>query len=118
MNFAPCVLYRMVDHFMLKFIKALVRFQGIRENRGTNKHMLTNLGLKSLFLRVIDNLGADLAATLQDSHNGGLVSSASCGDAPRAFGGVHVARFPADESFVCFDLAGQFVLLMVPIPRA
>lgn len=50
-----------------------------------------------------------LAVALQDSHDGGLIFAARTGDLRSASAGVHIASFPADECFVCLDLAGQLV---------
>ncbi len=44
--------------------------------------------------------GLNLSAALQQSHHGGLVSSAGSGDAALTLGDVHVAGFTADESLI------------------
>ena len=40
---------------------------------------------------------------------GVFVFAARSSDAARAFAYVHVPRFAADESFICFDMAGEFL---------
>src|ERR1017187_7200245 len=50
MDFTAHVLYRVVDHFVLKFVKPFIRFQGIGKDRGPGENMIPNLGLQSLFL--------------------------------------------------------------------
>ena len=108
-NFTANILDSMVNHFVLKLAQSFIRFQRIGEERRTRQHVLTNFGLKGLLLPIWYNLGNDLAAALQDSHNGRLVFAASAGNLFRTLALVHVPRFAADKGFVRFDLAGQLV---------
>src|ERR1035437_6008800 len=94
---------------MLKFAQAFVRFQRVSEQRGTSENVFAHFSLKCLLLPIRHNLGNDLAAALQNSHDGGLVFSASAGDLDGPLRRVHVAGLAADEGFVRFDLARQLV---------
>src|SRR6266404_1463593 len=70
-----------------------------------------------------DDVGANLAATLQNPHDSGLAFNASVGDFLAALVGVHESRCAADESLVHFDFftapADPYgVLLMQGEPNA
>ena len=73
--------------------------------RGTRFHMLANLILQHAFLPVGDDNGANLAAALKQSHNGGFVFAASTSDATGLDAQVHIAGLTADESLVGFHFA-------------
>jgi hypothetical protein len=103
-----------VDHLMLKFIKAVVGLQRDTVKRRTGLDMLSDFGLKRFLAAIRNYRGADLAilsvfTRSRIAHYGGLVLAASSGDpnCPRAC--VHVASFAADKSFVRFDMAREFL---------
>ena len=89
--------------------KPVVGKQRIGVESRTGFDVLSHFGLQSAFLAVRNHNGANLAATLQDAHDCGLILAAGSGDAPLALADVHVAGFAADESFVSFDVAGQLL---------
>ena len=114
MDLAVNVLYRVIDHLMLKFIKAAVGLQGVGIECAASLHVLTDFGLKRFLLSVGDHGGADctvlpVLAPLKNPHNGGLVFSAGAGDLDRPYRCVHVARLLADEGFVGFNMPGEFI---------
>src|ERR1019366_2053466 len=55
------------------------------------------------------DFGNDLAAALQNPHDGDFVFAASAGNVDGALVLVHVPRLASDEGFVGFNLAGKFV---------
>jgi hypothetical protein len=71
--------------------------------------VLLNFRLESVLFSVGNYAGANLPASLQNPHDGGLILGPSSSDPTLAFTNAHVARFPADESFVSFALAGEFI---------
>src|ERR1035441_5343126 len=79
------------------------KFIGVQRNSRFN--VSPDEWLKSFLLAVCDDLSANLAAALQDSHDHELVIGVASlsSDAASLDVLVHVPRFPADESFVRFD---------------
>src|ERR1017187_3279930 len=63
-DFAANVLYRVVNHFMLEFVKPFVRFQRVSEQSGAGENMFAYFGLKRLLLPIRYDLGNDLTAAL------------------------------------------------------
>ena len=108
-DFAANVLYRVVNHFMLKLVQAFVRFQRVSKQRGPGENVVADFRLQSLFLRVPDNLGTHLATALQDPHDGGFVLAAGAGNDVVPFRLVPVPCLAADEGLIRFDLAGEFI---------
>jgi hypothetical protein len=99
---------------VLELGQAFVRLQSISKQRRPGEYVLSDFRLKRAFLTVGNNLSAnpaiaDLAATLQDPHHGGLVFATSSGDFLRSLVSVHVSRLATDESFVGFNLTGELV---------
>ena len=50
MDFSTHVLYCVIHHFVLEFVKALVGFQRVSEKRRTGQDMLSDFGSQGLFL--------------------------------------------------------------------
>jgi hypothetical protein len=69
--------------------------------------MLADFGLQCDPLAVRDYDSPNLAATLKQSHHSGFVLAAGSGDAALALADMHVARLPADETFVRFHFAAE-----------
>jgi hypothetical protein len=108
------IFHGMVNHFMLKFIQTFVGFQSIGEQCRARKDMLTHFGLQCLFLAIIHNLDANLAAgalaaALQNPHDGGFILAARAGDFLCAFFGMHIAGLAADKSFVRLNLSRELI---------
>src|SRR5579863_9553211 len=102
------IVHSMVDHLMgVLAFKAIVGEQCISVERGTSFDMFADFGLKSFLFPVRNDGGSDLAATLQDSHNSGLVFCACPSDATLPLVDMHDRRFAADEGFIGFDFAGE-----------
>jgi hypothetical protein len=118
-DLAVNVLYRMIDHLMLELVKAAVGLQGIRVECCPGFDVLPDFGLKRFLFAIRNHSGADgavlsILAAFEDSHNCGLILAAGAGDLSGAYCLVHVARFLADESFIGFDMASQFVRPLQP----
>ncbi len=67
--------------------------------------MLLDFGVEFFSLAAADDLGADIAAALKQSHHSGLIFAACAGNTALTFALVHVPGFAADESLVCFNFA-------------
>src|SRR5438105_2235180 len=100
MRVAINVLYGVVNHLMLKFAQAFVRFQRISEQCGTRFDMLAYFRLKRGLLTVGHDAGTDLTTTFQDPHHGGFVFAASAGDLTGSHVTVHIPRLTADETLI------------------
>jgi hypothetical protein len=106
MDFSTHVLYCVIHHFVLEFVKALVGFQRVSEKRRTGQDMLSDFGSQGLFLGVVNHLGPYLSAALQNPHDGGFIRTARPGNPAWPFLNMHVAGFPVDVGFVRFHLPG------------
>jgi hypothetical protein len=62
-DFSANILYRVVYHFVLKFIEPVVGLKRVSKDRGPGQHVVAYLGLQGLFLGVVHTLYAD--ATIQ-----------------------------------------------------
>jgi len=113
MDFATNVFYGMVNHFMLKLTQSLIRLKGVSEDRRSGDNVFAKFRLERLLFCARNDLHAHsavaLSAALKNAHNRSFVFSASASDDARTLRNVHVAGLAADEGFVRFDLAGQFV---------
>ena len=99
----------MVDHLMsVVSSESIVGSQRIGMERGPGFNVLSDFGLECMLLAVRNDGGTDLAATLNDSDNGGFVFGASSGNPATTLPDVHVAGLTADESLIDFDFASQF----------
>lgn len=107
-DFAANLFYRVVNRFMLELTHTFVGLQRVRKDRRSHNNVFADLVLKGLLLGVVYNLGVDLAAALQDPHDGGLILAAGAGDLRGPLALVHIPCLAADVGFVRFDLAGQF----------
>src|ERR1022692_289468 len=114
MDFAPDVFDGMVYHFVLEFLKSLIRLERIGEKCGPGEYVLPDFRLQCLLFGIVNHLGADLAAdglraALQYPHDGCFVLATR---ARNLFGPlvlVHIPGLPADESFVRFHLPRELV---------
>src|SRR5258707_4773328 len=88
--------------------QSFVGHKRIGIERSASSDMLAYLILQNLLAAARYDRSANLAATLQDSHDCGFVLGASSCDAALALGDVHVSRFPSDEGFIDFDFAADF----------
>jgi hypothetical protein len=52
MDFTVHIRHIVIDSFMLKLVKAIIRFQFIRENRRPGQHMIPNLALQRALLTI------------------------------------------------------------------
>jgi hypothetical protein len=101
---------------MLELGQAFVGLERIGEDCRTGQHMLSEFGLKRLLLGSRNDLHSNsaiaFAAAFQNAHHGGFVFATGPSDLAGANVLVHVARFSADEGFLCLDLTGQFVAVL------
>jgi hypothetical protein len=99
------VLYSVVyDLMSIVRLQSIVGQKKVGVERGTGLYMLPHFGLQGLFLPVRHNRGANLATTLKDSENCGLIVAATPGDTFRPLPFMHVARFATNESLVGFNM--------------
>ena len=97
-----------VNYLVREFtFQTLVGSEGISEQLSTSFNVCPYSAMKSFLFAIRDDLGANLPATFQDSHDHDLVIgiSALSGDAASLYALVHVPRFTADESLVRFNFA-------------
>src|SRR5580658_3122102 len=98
------VIYDLMNEVLLQ---TAIGHERIGIERRASFDMFLNLGVQFLPLATADNLGADVAATLKQSHHSGLIFTTGASDAPLALAFVHVPSLTTDESFVRLDLAAQ-----------
>jgi hypothetical protein len=89
--------------------QSLIGEKGIGVESSTSLNMLLYFRLESGLLAVCNDNCLDLAATLQDTHDGSFILCACSGDAASLDAQVHIAGLAADESFVSFHFAGQLI---------
>src|SRR5271157_296465 len=102
------VLNRVIYDLMLELImESFVSAHLISVECGSSFDVLTNDGLQGFLLAICNDLSADLAATLQQPHDDGLVSEAltHASYAPCVNILVHVASLATNESLVGFNFA-------------
>jgi len=106
-NLSVNVLFGMVDHLMLEtmILESLIGHERVGVDRATGLDVSANIGLQGMFLAIANDSGANLATTLQNAHDGGLVFGASLSNPALALISVHEASRTANESFVYFNLA-------------
>src|ERR1039457_3958725 len=108
-NTAVHVLKRMVNHGMLKLIQSVVRLKRIAVDARSGFHVLADQLLKFRLAAGIANASTDRSAALQYRRYDGLTFRAASVDLFFPFVGVHEACFAADEGFIHFDFASEFV---------
>ena len=122
MYVAVHVLYGVIHYLMLKLIKPFVRKQRIGVQRGTGFDMLANFGLKRFLLRFGITLVRTLLFPSLPRSRIPMTAVLSFPPVPvilRArFASVHVARLAADESFVGFNVAREFIGVAIPSASA
>jgi len=97
------VSFGVVDDLMHIFsVKPFIGQKSIGIQSRSFFHVVADFFLKQGFPSIDDNLGSDLSAALQNSHDCGFIPAACSADSPRPFRRVHVAGFAADESFIHF----------------
>lgn len=107
------VLDRVIDDLVLKVIfQTIVGFQLIGEDRCARFDVLFEIRLQSFLLAVIQDYCANVAATLQHSHDNGFILATRTGDDAGLFVFVHIPRLAADERFIHFYFTGQFAALL------
>src|ERR1019366_1047906 len=100
------VLNGMVNHLMLVFLfESIIGSKCVCVNCGPSRDMPLYFALKNTLAAIFNYGSSDFPATLQDSHNCGLVFSAGSGDAPLALVMVHITSLSTNERFVNFDLS-------------
>jgi hypothetical protein len=120
-NVAVYVFHGVIDDGMLIVrFQPIVGLQFIGEDRATGLYVLSHLPLKFRLATAINYERADVTAPLHDSHNDGLIFTASASDDSRFLILVHVAGLPADEGLIYLDFArqlpGVFALQSKPEP--
>src|SRR5271157_768257 len=100
------VVYNLMQELVMQ---SLVSAHLVGIERGSSLDMLTNDRLQGFFLPICDDLSANLAATLQGSHDDSLVSETltHASDAPSVNILVHVPGLATDKSFVGFNFAAK-----------
>src|SRR5438093_1423423 len=68
-------------------------------------HVFSDHRLHAAFLTIPHDFGANLPATLNESHGGSFIVLHASGNAALLYAQVHVASFPSDVGFVYFDFA-------------
>src|SRR6266852_3215078 len=103
------VLSRVVNDLMrVVRCQSIVGHERIAVECRASSYMLAYLVLQYSFATARNHAGTNLSATLQDSHDGGLILGSRSCDATLAFAYVHIPSFAADESLVHFDFAAEF----------
>src|SRR5205085_2456359 len=89
------VLSRMVNNLVRVIgCQSFIREQGISVESRSSFDVLAYFSLQCALAATRNNGSANLSSALHDSHNCGLVLSASSGNAALTFAQVHVPSFP------------------------
>jgi hypothetical protein len=104
------ILYGVVnDGVLIIVFKTVVRFQFIGEDCCPGFDVFAYLLLQFRFATAIDDHCSHVAFSLDHSEYHGLILPAWTGDDALAFSFVHVPGFAADECFIYFDFATEFI---------
>jgi hypothetical protein len=116
----PDVFNRMVNDFVRVFFRqAVIGFQRIAIQRRSDFDVLAYQGLKLTLAALVDDLRADLAATLQNGSDDSLTfGPASPLDLARFNIAMHIARLAADEGLIHFYLAAQLAAVLALMSEA
>src|SRR6267378_4244145 len=84
-------------------IQSLVRQKSVGIDRALRFDVSANFGLQVVLPASGNNVGVNLPATFQNTHNGSLALNSTVGDFLAALVGMHETGSTADEGFVHFD---------------
>src|SRR5436309_8637093 len=100
------ILHGMVNDLMLIFsLQPFVASHLITVKGRSSLHVFSDHRLHAAFLTIPHDFGANLPATLNESHDGSFIVLHASGNAALLYAQVHVASFPSDVGFVYFDFA-------------
>ncbi len=98
--------FGMVNYLVHKILaQSLIREKCIGVDRAARRNVISDFALDGSLAPIRNYRCTDLAATLQDSHDGSFVLGSGFGDADPALVLVHEASSTADEGLVYFDFA-------------
>src|SRR5882724_1032953 len=99
--------FRMVNNLVLEslLLKSLIGHERIGVDRASSFDVSADVSLQCVLFAIADYSGANLATTLQDSHDSGFVFGASLSNPALVFVSVHESGSTTDKGFVYLDFA-------------
>lgn len=114
MYFAVYIFFGMVYNLMgILFGKSIIRTKGIGIKGGSRFNMSPDLSMKDFLFPFINHSSLYFPSAFEGSKNNGLIFPASTSDAALTFINVHITRLAADEGFINFDFALQFIRIFI-----